>query len=40
MPGVIYAAASLLLGVQHHVYLWIFSLYTLWGRDLYHVQEL
>lgn len=40
MPGLIYAMASLLLYVQHRIYLWIFSLRTLWGKDLYHVQEL
>lgn len=40
MPQLIYAAASLLLCVQHCIYLWTFSLHTLWGKDLYHVQEL
>lgn len=40
MPQLIYAAASLLSCIQHRIYLWTFSLHTLWGKDLYHVQEL
>lgn len=32
--------SRLIYGTASHVYFWLFSLHTLWGEGLYHVQEL